>query len=292
MRTVAAQIVGLVALAGTGLALSATLGVTLGPTGPQPAALTVRWGDGVSFANRDSEAHTVTIPRVTVASPALAPGASWTYVFDGRSGNYQFRQLGTRNFNGNVVVQVTGRVTLSAGPSPSLGYGALLRLRGTSAYSGTPVLVEQRGFGATSDWTEVATVRASDAGAFSAQVRPRIGARYRASAAAGQVRSPSVTVRLRPQIAVGAAPAQPRKGRPVVVRARITPVGAAGSAELLRYDVNRRLWFLVDTRKISRGVVQFRWTPVPGTTRLRVSLRRGDLRAGFDPSLSRSLRVR
>ena len=280
---------GLAAIFVSGLAFAATTGVTLGPAGPQPATVTVQWGDTVSFANAGGEAQSVTIPRLTVASPAIPPGASWAQVFNGRTGNYIFRQTGTRNFSGAVVVQLTGSVTMSAKPSV-VSYGKRVALAGKSL-AGFPVKVEQQPAGQAGTWTERVTVQAGADGAWSTSVLPVIGGRYRASAAADQLRSTVVSVGVRPRISL-VAPRRVSAGRRVPVRARIAPAGAASSADLERYDAGRRRWVREDRRRVGPGgTVAFRWSAVKGRSLLRVQLFRVGMRTGFEPASTRPIAV-
>jgi plastocyanin len=279
----------LAVLFGAGLALAGTASVTLGPAGPQPATVTVQWGDTVVFSNGDGEAHGVTIPRITVESPSLAPGASWAQVFDGRTGNYIFRQTGTRSFGGTVVVQLTGGVTMTATPAV-LTYGKRVTFRGT-ALAGFPVKLEHLPAGTSGAWIERSTVQAGSDGSWSTSLVPETGGRYRASAAADQLRSPVVSVGLRPRISV-TAPKRAPAGRVVTVRARIAPAGAAVTADLERYDTARRRWTRVDRRRVDRaGSVSFRWRVVAGRSRLRVQLTRSALRSGFEPTTGAAVSV-
>jgi plastocyanin len=278
-RTVLA--LALVSLGGAGYAIAAVGSVTLTAAGPQPATVTVNWGDTVLFSNGDGEPHGVSIPRATVGSPPIAPGANWAHVFDDRSGSYIFRQTGTRNFAGTVVVQLTGQVTIARTPA-TVTYGNRVAFRGT-ALPGFPVKLEQLTFGETGSWTERTTVQAGADGAWSASFAPEIGARYRASAAADQLRSPLVSVGVRPRISLLVA-RRVRAGRTVGVRARIAPAAAAVVVDLERYDAARRRWLRVGRgRPTAAGAVTFRWRAERGRTLLRVQLLRTSVHRGFEP---------
>jgi plastocyanin len=275
-----AACLGLASLFGAGLALAGTSSVTLGSAGPQPPTVTAQWGDTVLFTNGGGEAHGVTIPRLTVASPSIAPGASWTHVFDGRTGNYIFRQTGARNFAGAIVVQLTGQVTMAATPA-TVTYGNRVTFRGT-ALAGFPVRLEELPTGQSGAWIERSTVEASTVGAWSTSLVPQIGGRYRASAAADQLRSPVLSVRVRPRIWL-TVPRRAPAGRLVTVRVRVAPAGAAINADLERYDASRRRWVRADRRRLDRaGNASFRWRVVRGRSQLRVQLLRAGVRPGFE----------
>jgi plastocyanin len=274
---------------GAGFALAGTVNVTLGPAGPNPATVTVQWGDTVSFANGDGVEHAVTIPRLTVASPAIPPGGSWSQAFDGRTGNYVFRQTGARDFSGAVVVQLTGSVTMTARPA-AVTFGQRVTFSGR-ALPGFPVKLEQQPSGQAGQWVERASVPAGADGSWSTSLVPEIGGRYRASAAADQLRSGTAAVAVRPRITF-TAPRRARTGSRLTLRARIAPVGSATSADLERYDTARRRWNRVDRRRVSaQGVATFRWRVVGGTSRLRISLVRVAMRQGFDPAAGKPVSV-
>jgi hypothetical protein len=289
-RAKLAAALALSGLFGAGLAFAGTTTVSLTAAGPQPGTVTVQWGDTVSFANASGGSPVVTIPRATVASPAIPPGGSWAYAFDGRSGNYVFRQTGgQRDFGGTVVVQLNGRVTMTARPE-TVTFGGRVAFRGT-ALAGFPVKLEQQSAGQGGQWTEQLTVPAAADGAWSASVVPQIGSRYRASAAADQLRSQTVFVRVRPRITV-TVPRRAVAGRLVTVRARIAPAGAATSADLELYEPARRRWARVERRRVARsGLVSFRWRVPKGRSRLRVELFRTGLTNGFEPATGRPVSV-
>lgn len=279
-------IVVLAGLGAGGFALAATITVTLGPTGPQPATVTVGWGDTVSFVNGDSASHVVRIPRLEASSPALDPGAAFAQVFDGRGGNYVFQQIGRPNYGGVVVVEVKGKVTLST-PAPAIDYGRSVTLRGTSSIVSTPVSIVQRQPGESAEFTEAAKVQADDGGRFSAQLRPRGPVHYRATIAADQIRSPSVQISVRPRVKASASPRSAPVGRRVTITVRVTPAGAASDADLERYDPRRKDWAREAQKSVGRsGRAVFAWKTLKGSTRLRVRLRRSALDPGWEESSS------
>lgn len=287
LRRLAACAVAVPVLALGGFALAASSTITLGNSGPNPASLTIGWGDTVSFVNGDTEPHTVTISRVEVTSPSIPPGGTFTQVFDSRGGNYFFRQLGTRNFNGNIAVEVKGQVTIRASAT-SIPFGRSVTLRGTSPFPGSPVVIEQRQPGGSSEWADLTTLTAGADGAWSTTVRPATGVQYRANVAANQLRSPAVSISLRPVIQIKLYPRRVKAGKPATITARITPAAAATQAELERWDKRRKSWTREASARVRRGKVTLRWPEVEkGSTRVRVSVRRGSLASGFEPSASK-----
>lgn len=280
---------GLAALFAGGLALAAATGVSLGPAGPQPATVTIQWGDTVTFRNDDERPHGITIPRVVQASPMIAPGGTWTRVFDGRAGNYGYRQTEGRSFLGSIVVELKGSVTMKATPS-TVAFGRRVAFAGT-ALAGHAVKLEQLVAADSGQWEQVATVNAAADGKWSYSLVPKVGARFRATAAAGQLRAQAVSVRVQPKLTL-ALPRGARAGKLVTVPARVLPAGAATSADLERYDPDRRRWVRQDRRRVSgSGAVSFRWKAVKGRSQLRVQVQRYALRAGFEPVASKPVAV-
>ena len=67
--------------------------------------MTVNWGDTVAFTNADSEAHSILLPSLTVTSPDIPPGGTFTQVFDKKKGAFSYVQTGTKRRTGRVIVQ-------------------------------------------------------------------------------------------------------------------------------------------------------------------------------------------
>jgi plastocyanin len=278
------------ALFAGGVALAAATTVSLGQDGPQPSTVTIQWGDTVTFRNDDSRPHAVTIPRVVQASPLIAPGGTWTKVFDGRAGNYGYRQTEGRSFLGSIVVELKGDVTLKASPS-LVTLGRRVTFSGT-APAGYAVKLEQLVLADAGQWQQVGLVSAGADGKWTFALVPKVGARFRATAAAGQLRAQAVSVRVQPKLSL-VRPKGAKAGKVVTVRGRVLPAGAAVSADLERYDPDRRRWVREDRRKVARnGVVSFRWEAVKGRSRLRMQVQRYALKPGYDPVASAPVAVR
>jgi plastocyanin len=290
-RRAAAAAVAFGALGVGGFAAAAVTTVTLTGAGPQPGTLTVNWGDTVVFSNGDAQSHVVSIPRLTVASPPIPPGGSFSQAFEDRIGNYIFRQVAARAFQGTIVVALNGTLTLTGRPS-SVQFGRNVTFQGRSPYPGRPVILEQLPPGTTT-WTQAAQVVAGTDGAFSTSLAPQIGARYRATAAAGQLRSGPIAVSVRPRLTLTVTPRRGAVGRRAVVRARVTPVDAVRRLDFEVYEPRRRRWSRVATRAVARnGTVTFRWAIRSGSSRVRVSVRRVEVRQGFDQATSAIVVVR
>ncbi|MGH3072191.1 MAG: cupredoxin domain-containing protein [Gaiellaceae bacterium] len=291
-NTYGVKLVSALALAGLfagGVALAAATTVSIGSAGPQPATVTIQWGDTVTFKNDDARPHGITIPRVVQASPLIQPGTTWTRVFDGRAGNYGYRQTEGRSFLGSIVVELKGKVTLKATPT-NVVYGKRVTFSG-EAPAGYAVTVEQLVLADAGQWEQVALVNAGADGKWSTSLAPKLGARFRATAAAGQLRAPAVSIRMQPTLSL-VRPRGARAGKLVTVRGRIAPAGVATAADLERYDAERRRWVREDRRKVGRsGAVSFRWKAVKGRQQLRVQVQRFALKPGFQPGTSKPVFV-
>jgi plastocyanin len=288
----ALKVVGALAAAALfagGVATAAAITVNIGAEGPQPATVTIQWGDTITFKNVDDAARGVTIPRLQLASPSIPPGGGWTHVFDGRSGSYGYRQTEGRGFQGSILVEVKGTVTMKATPT-TVSYGRRVAFAGKSL-PGHEVKLEQLVAPQAGQWVEVAKVRADAGGSWSTSIVPKLGARFRATAAAGQLRSPAVSIDVQPTVTL-LRPSGAKAGRTVTVRGRVAPPGAATKADLERYDSVRQRWVRQDRRTVTKqGVVTFRWQAVKGRSRLRVQLQRFALKQGFAPVTSKPVTV-
>lgn len=288
---VPAALLGLVALGTAGYALGAGAAISLTGAGPEPKTVTLNWGDTVVYSNSDSAEHAVSIPRAEVTSPSIPPGGTFEHAFDGRSGNYNFVQLGKRNYSGQVVVKVSGEITLKAG-SEVLAYGKAVTLSGKSAYPGSPVLVRGRDAGAGGEWKTVLELTAGSDGSYTGRIRPKMGARYQARAAADQLASKIVDVAVKPTISIAVSRRLATAGSALVVTGRILPGGAVDRADLSGYDTKRKRWVTLQTRSVAdNGKVVFRSTFDEGALRLRISVRRGSTTAGYTPAESKIVRV-
>jgi hypothetical protein len=282
----------LVALVGAGYALAAGPTVTLTTGGPQPGDVTVNWGDTVTFTNGDNKEHGVTIPRTRSQSPSIPAGGTWEHVFDGRRGSYLFRQMGGGpNFNGNIVVELTGTVAFAASAT-MLDYGRAVRLTGRSPYPGRPVTIAARTPGRGGDWAPVSSVTAAADGTFAFEVTPRVSARYRAQVAADQLDSETVLISLRPVVRITTTARRTKVGRKVLVIGRINPATAATNVDLEVYDADRRRWFPRARARVgANGRANFRWAAVKGRSRIRLAVKPAGLRGGWTAAISPSVTI-
>jgi plastocyanin len=279
-----------VVLAAVGIASAATLTVGLGATGPQPADITVDWGDTVAFVNNDTVAHGIASSRSDLSSGLVAPGGTTTAVVTARAGSYQYRQTGSKNLSGTVEVTASGRVTLVIRVADLL-YGQRLSLNGVATKGSTPVIVEERAIG-DAQWTPTATLTSGEDGTYAATLSLARSAKLRATIDGGQIRSGQVTVRVAPRLSFRAAAHRTHVGHTVVLRAALTPPGAARRVTFLECAASVGRWQTAGTaRTTSVGVASLRWRALPGKTLLRASIGRKDAEQGFAPGESAQVAV-
>jgi hypothetical protein len=290
-RRVVAATIALALFGVAGFAFGAGAGIVLSGTGPQPATVTVNWGDTVTFSNGDGVEHGVSIPRAEVSSPPIPPGGTFEHAFEARGGNYLFRQLGPKNFGGQVVVRVDGTVSLTSA-TQVVPFGKTLTLKGKSSFPGKPVVIRARDASTGSDWKVAIETTAGSDGSYTGTLRPTVGARYEARVAADQVRSSLLSVAVKPLLSIGVRPRVAPAGTRIVVKGRIRPAGAARGAELTAFDKRRKRWVTVQTKRVDKkGRIVFQAKLEEGAVRLRISIGRGAIGAGYTPIDSRFVTV-
>jgi plastocyanin len=285
-------VLGLAALGGAGLAIAASTTVSMTAGGPEPPLVTVAWGDKVTFANTDQKAHQISIPRVSLESPEIPPGGAFEYVFDGRRGNYGYRQTGGGpNKLGTIVVELKGSVTINAS-AMTVPWGRSLKLTGKSSFPGTPVIIADRVPGSGTNWAKIATTETAADGSFAVEIKPQRGAQYRAQVAADQIASPTVRVSVKPILTIRALKTRAKIGGIVTVNARVTPAHAATMLDLQHLDARHNRWLTALRKRTTKdGRVTFQYKALKGAKRLRIAARPLGLRVGWDEAASRAVTV-
>jgi plastocyanin len=286
IRTVRKRVVKLVLLCAAGLALGAagfalagTTTLSLTYAGPEPDTLTVPWGDTVRITNADTVAHSLVSSHGELQTGLVLPGKTFTTMITGPSHNYSFRQTGGKGFPGKIEVVFSGHVSLTS-RGGAVDLGRAIRLSGTTSLHSTPVALQVHRRGDT-HWTILTTVFSSSSGAYTANVRLGRGGKFRATVAAGQIRSAVRFVDVRPKLAAA------RQGGGLI--AKLTPAGAA-SHLTLECLIGPGRWKRIASKRLGRaGIVSF---PVrPGNGLVRVAATHSDARDGYAAQASRVLRA-
>jgi len=263
------------------------VGVNLTVTGPTPEVALANLGDTVRFVNADGNDKVVYSQKGAFVSPTLKQGESYSYVLT-TSGpfNYSYRGGLKGETKGEILVQKAGTVTLKSG-KPAISYGRSVTLSGTAAPAGFPVKIQSRST-ATKKWTDVNTVTPAPDGTFSTVVTPLIGGEYRATLFGDEVPSEAVPVGVMPRVSIRAAPRKTFAGKAVSVTVAVSPVSAAKTLELRRYNRDKAQWTRVATAPvgIGTGVAHFTFKMPLGRTLLRGWMNRGASAKGFNLTYS------
>jgi plastocyanin len=276
-------------LAAAGYAFAAGSAVTLTVTGPQPPTVTVNWGDTVTWTNADTAQATVTFKRDGVKSGPIAPGGAYARIFDGHSGIYAYNQIATKTSPGRVVLNVTGTVTLTA-DRVGIAYGQRTTLHGSSTFAGSPVVIQRRLLGQRS-WAPFQTVATDVDGSYTLDIKPGTGAEYRADAAAGQIQSVPVEIRVRPVVSIRVVPRVARTGHTLSVDGTISPASAAASLALMRYSQSRAQWRPVAVSPLKSGRASFHYVVGQGRALLRTWILQRSVHPGYVVSWSPQVTV-
>ena len=288
---VPAAVLGLVALGTAGYALAASASVSLTADGPQPETVTVNWGDTVC-----TRTQTAPSTRSGSRAPRSRPvDPAWRHVRARSTKAAAGTTTSSRSAGGTTPGRSSSRSRATSrsrrAPGPSQ-FGKSVTLSGTSAYPGHPVIVRGRDAGAGGDWKSVLEVVAAEDGSYSGRLRPKVGARYQARAAADQLASKLVDVAVQAQgHDRGLATRRPRGLD--AHRDRPDPPGWRGRpSRSVGYDQRRKRWVTLTTRAVAKnGKVVFRVKLEEGANRLKISFRRGSTTAGYTPAESRFVRV-
>jgi plastocyanin len=177
---------------------AATIEVRIERSGFVPATVTVAAGDTVRWTNRDSVNHQVVSETGAFASPILAAGQSFSFVF---------RDAGTFRYRDGLKPTERGTVRVT-GPPPGVNLGATVpilifgtesHLQGviSSRRAGEQVTLLHQPYGQSS-YTQMMVATTGPNGVFDVAVRPAILTAYVAQyrgASSGEIR-----IQVRPKI--------------------------------------------------------------------------------------------
>jgi hypothetical protein len=229
---------GALAAGAAGYALAGTQTVSLTSSGPQPATQTVPWSATLVVRNNDTVAHSLTSSHAELKAPPIAPGGTFTTAFTSGVRSYNYRQTGRKGFAGKIVVDFSGQVSLQASTA-RVTFGRPLALKGIASIAHTPVAIEVRRAGEKA-WQPFRIVSSGSGGGYSTTTFLQRGGHFRATIAAGRIKSEQKLVNVKPRISIR------RQGR--TVRATIVPARSA-SLVTLECLLKSRHW----KRLTSRG---------------------------------------
>lgn len=281
---------GIAAIAGYASAGQTT--VTLTPNGPQPRRVTANVGDTIVFMNTDNENHSIvsTQSAVSFTSPVILPGQTFTLALQ-TAGRVKYAQTGFhKSYHGSITVHLAGTLQLAA-QQRTVAFGGALLLHGQTSLPGSAVVLSARAAG--QHWADVGNVPVAPDGTFTTTVYPQLATSYRVSSGSHKIASNAVSVTVAPRLAIRAAPLVGRTGRAVVFSGDVVPADAATAMSLMRLDTSTHLWRTVARRAVStRGRAVFRWVASPGTTVLRLSVAKRQVRKGLAAATSPQVSVK
>jgi plastocyanin len=285
-----AGVVAAAGLAYAGFAAGDTAYVSLTSTGPSPSQVTVNWGDTVNFANHDGATHTVASASQTFNPGALSPGATYSYAFTGRKGNYSYTDHTSKHvFRGSIIVQLNGAITIG-GSRSSIPYGHSVVLSGHTNILIAPATISTHVKG-QKGWVEAYTVTPDGTtGAYSVTAKPRQSAEYYANTADNQVKSNPITVDVRPVLKVTALTHSAPTGHLVKLRIKVTPSESVTAINIERFSGG--VWVSAGVAKASpSGVTIAAFRAVRGPTLYRVHLKAPGLLVQWGSTTSRAVRI-
>jgi plastocyanin len=175
MRTVVLAAAAVVALAVTGAsqpASTATKAVAIKATAFSPANVTIQTTDAVKWTNRDTKNHQVIANNGSFASSTIAPGRSYTHVFN-TAGTFRYHDALHPALTGKIVVKGPPPAITIGATVPLLTYGDSTQIGGaiSSKQTGQTVTVWAQPFGQVSP-VQVATLLTGTNGVWALGVKP------------------------------------------------------------------------------------------------------------------------
>ena len=210
MRNILITAVAVMSLVVVGVAVAATVPVSITKNGYVPNAATIAVGDAVQFTNSETVAHQVVFKIVTgvTCTPnplVLQPAQTGTCTF-ASPGSFSYDDPNVKGNTFRGTVTVTGQVpaetlTLAAKPLAAV-YGGKVTLTGTlstqKAGENADVLATACGQTAA---TKVTTVQTTTGGSYTAVVQPLQNTSY--TLKVKNTSSPAVTVQAQPRLLLG-----------------------------------------------------------------------------------------
>ncbi|MDQ2910126.1 MAG: cupredoxin domain-containing protein [Actinomycetota bacterium] len=183
MRIVVLSAVAVLALAVTGAsqpASTATKAVKISATAFSPGSVTINTGDAVKWTNSDSKNHQVVANNGAFASPTIAPGKTYTHVFN-TAGTYRYHDALHPSLTGRVIVNGPPPAITIGASLPILTYGQATHVSGavSNKKTGESVTVYAQPFGQASP-AQIATLLTSADGVWDLVVKPTLLTAYEA----------------------------------------------------------------------------------------------------------------
>ena len=293
MRTRILLPVLLVALVVLAPARAATFTVAITKGGFAPEALTVAVGDTVTWRNDDTTSHQIASKSAGFTSPLIKPGETFSFTYK-NAGRFSYQDETVKKNHGTVTVQgsPTAPIAVTASASKTLVvYGSAVTLTGatSSKRAGETVTIFAQPFGAAA-LAALGTATTEGGGVWSFIVRPKIETIYEArwKPAATTATSPSVKVRVRPQVLFRVKAVS---GRTVTffTKARAVRSLAGKTLYLQRRNAFGQWVSLRKATLTATSAVTFKARLPAGRSRLRMFLPKAQAGPGYLAGISRTL---
>lgn len=178
----------LVAVAGLALAITgasqpastATKTVSITATGFTPTSRTIATTDAIKWTNNDTKSHQVVANNGSFVSPTIAPGKSYTHVFN-TAGTYRYHDALYPSRTGKVIVNGPPPAITIGAALPILDYGQSTHISGvvSNGKAGETVTVFAQPYGQASP-VEIATLLTTTNGVWDTVVKPSLLTTYQA----------------------------------------------------------------------------------------------------------------
>ena len=206
MRTAVLAAVAALALTITGAsqpASTVTKTVSITATAFSPASRTIATTDAIKWTNNDTKNHQVVANNGSFASATIAPGKSYTHVFN-TAGTFRYHDALYPSHTGKIVVNGPPPAITIGASVPILDYGQSTHISGvvSSHKAGETVTVYAQPYGQASP-TLIATLLTGTSGVWDVVVKPTLLTTYQAHWKSTV--SQQIGVQLRPAVTFSAA---------------------------------------------------------------------------------------
>jgi plastocyanin len=206
MRTAVLAAVAGLALTITGAsqpASTVTKTVSITASAFVPATRTISTTDAIKWTNKDTKNHQVVANNGSFVSPTIAPGKSYTHVFN-TAGTFRFHDALHPALTGKIVVNGPPPAITIGASAPIINYGQVATVGGaiSNGAAGETVTVWAQPYGQVSP-VQVATLLTSTGGAWALTVKPTLLTTY--TAHWKSTVSQQVGISLRPTVSFGAS---------------------------------------------------------------------------------------
>jgi plastocyanin len=206
MRTAVLAAVAGLALAVTGAsqpASTVTKTVSITATAFTPTSRTIATTDSIRWTNNDTKNHQVVANNGSFVSPTIAPGKTYTHVFN-TAGTFNYHDALHPSLTGKIIVKGPPPAVTIGAATPIIDYGQSTHISGvvSSKQAGETVTVWAQPYGQVSA-VQIATLLTGTGGVWDVMVKPTLLTNYQAHWKSTV--SAQVGVQLRPTIVFGAA---------------------------------------------------------------------------------------